>query len=64
MEIGRLTLPPLRDEEEKRVRLEKMKRVATGLLVVATIIFIVARIFEARYPWLGFIRATAEAAMV
>jgi uncharacterized membrane-anchored protein YjiN (DUF445 family) len=64
MDIGRLTLPPLRDEEEKRVRLEKMKRVATGLLGVATIIFIVARIFEARYPWLGFIRATAEAAMV
>lgn len=64
MEIGRLTLPPLRDEEEKRVRLEKMKRMATGLLVAAAVVFVVARIFEARYPWLGFVRATAEAAMV
>ncbi|HVH12987.1 MAG TPA: DUF445 domain-containing protein [Longimicrobium sp.] len=64
MEIGRLTLPPLRDEEEKRVRLEKMKRVATGLLVAAAIVFVVTSILEARWPGLGYIRATAEAAMV
>lgn len=64
MEIGRLTLPPLRDEEEKRERLEKMKRVATGLLVAAAIVFVVTSILEARWPWLGYIRATAEAAMV
>lgn len=64
METGRLTLPPLRDEEEKRERLEKMKRVATGLLVVAALVFVVTSIFESRYPGLGYIRATAEAAMV
>jgi len=64
LEIGRLTLPPLRDEEEKRVRLEKMKRVATGLLVAAAIVFVVTSILEARWPGLGYIRATAEAAMV
>jgi uncharacterized membrane-anchored protein YjiN (DUF445 family) len=64
MEIGRLTLPPLRDEEEKRARLIQMKRVATGLLVFATVVFGVTSVFEARYPWLGYIRATAEAAMV
>ena len=39
MELGRLTLPPLRDEEEKRARLIKMKRLATGLLVFATLVF-------------------------
>ncbi len=64
MEIGRLTLPPLRDEEEKRERLEKMKRMATGLLILAAIVFVIARILEERWPWLGYVRATAEAAMV
>ncbi len=64
METGRLTLPPLRDEEEKRVRLQKMKRMATGLLVFAALVFVVTSIFESRYPWLGYVRATAEAAMV
>jgi uncharacterized membrane-anchored protein YjiN (DUF445 family) len=64
MEIGRLTLPPLRDEEEKRARLIQMKRLATGLLVFATLVFIVTSILESRYPWLGYVRATAEAAMV
>ena len=64
MEIGTLTLPPLRDEQEKRERLEKMKRVATGLLVAAAVVFVVATLLESRWPWLGFVRATAEAAMV
>ena len=41
-----------------------MKRRATGLLVLATITFVIARLLEARYPWIGFIRATAEASMV
>ncbi|HST57065.1 MAG TPA: DUF445 family protein, partial [Longimicrobium sp.] len=64
MEIGRLTLPPLRDEEEKRERLDHMKRVATGLLIVAALVFVVTSIYESRWPGLGYIRATAEAAMV
>jgi uncharacterized membrane-anchored protein YjiN (DUF445 family) len=41
-----------------------MKRRASGLLVGATILFIIARAFESRHPWLGLVRATAEAAMV
>src|SRR5437867_6536456 len=41
-----------------------MKHRATGLLVLATIVFVIARLLEARYPWVGFIRATAEASMV
>ncbi|HEX6369127.1 MAG TPA: DUF445 family protein, partial [Longimicrobium sp.] len=64
MEIGRLTLPPLRDEEEKRTRLIRMKRLATGLLVFATLVFVVTSILEHRWPGLGYVRATAEAAMV
>lgn len=41
-----------------------MKRVATGLLLVALVVFVVARLFEPTYPWLGFVRATAEASLV
>jgi uncharacterized membrane-anchored protein YjiN (DUF445 family) len=41
-----------------------MKRRATGLLVVFTGLFIVSRLLEGRYPWLGVVRAISEAAMV
>ena len=52
------------DEATRRAQLLKMKRVATGLLVVALLVFIVARMFEPAYPWLGYVRATAEASLV
>ncbi len=52
------------DDEVRRVRLVQMKRVATIMLVVVAVIFVAARVFESRYPWLGFVRAFAEAAMV
>jgi uncharacterized membrane-anchored protein YjiN (DUF445 family) len=41
-----------------------MRRRATGLLGVAAIVFLVALFFEPSYPWVGFIRATAEASLV
>lgn len=41
-----------------------MKAWATGLLGLATVVFVVAKLFEARYPWLGIVVATAEASMV
>ena len=41
-----------------------MKAAATGLLVVMAAIFIVARHFEHAYPWVGYVKAFAEAAMV
>jgi uncharacterized membrane-anchored protein YjiN (DUF445 family) len=52
------------DDDVKQAQLDRMKRFATGLLVAATVIFAVTRILEHSYPWLGFIRATAEAAMI
>ena len=52
------------DDEIKRVRLVRMKRVATAMLVGVAIVFVVARFYEARHPWLGYIRAFAEAAMI
>ena len=41
-----------------------MKMAATGLLVLMAVIFAVTRAFEERYPWLAFVKAFAEAAMV
>src|SRR5215213_2265001 len=41
-----------------------MKAVATGLLVVMAGLCVLARAFEAQSPWLSFVKAFAEAAMV
>lgn len=41
-----------------------MKAVATSLFVLAAVVFVVARALEDDRPWLGYVRATAEAAMV
>ncbi len=56
--------PPVRDEATRRAELKRMKRMATGLLGVAFLVFIVARLLEPAHPWLGFVRATAEASLV
>ena len=54
----------LPEEANRPAELRKMKFIATTLLAVAFIIFMVAKIFEAQAVWIGFVRATAEAAMV
>jgi uncharacterized membrane-anchored protein YjiN (DUF445 family) len=55
---------PVLDEAARRAQLTRMKRVATGLLVLALLVFLVARLFEPAYPWVGFVRAAAEASLV
>jgi uncharacterized membrane-anchored protein YjiN (DUF445 family) len=45
-------------------RLDAMKRLATGMLAISGLIFVGASLLEARYPWLGWVRATAEASLV
>ena len=54
------------DAETKARDLRKMKSLATGLLLLATVIFLAARWWEAADGpvWIGYVRATAEAAMV
>jgi uncharacterized membrane-anchored protein YjiN (DUF445 family) len=52
------------DDAERQARLDAMKWRATGLLAVALLVFIVALVFEPQYPWLGYVRATAEASLV
>ncbi len=41
-----------------------MKRAATGLLIFAGLVFVVAKLNEDGRTWVGYVRATAEAAMV
>jgi len=41
-----------------------MKVVATGLLVVMAAVFAVTRALQPQYPWLAYVKAFAEAAMV
>lgn len=52
------------DEVRRRSGLRAMKRRATGLLLLAAIVFIVARVFHDEATWLGYIEAAAEGAMV
>ena len=48
-----------------RVRdLRRMKVFATGLLVFAAVVFVVARTFEDEATWVGYVEAAAEAAMI
>ncbi|QCI79316.1 DUF445 domain-containing protein [Hankyongella ginsenosidimutans] len=44
--------------------LSRMRRLATGLLVLMAALFLAARAFETHYPALGYLRAFAEAAMI
>ena len=55
---------PRKDDATRLAELASMRRVATGLLVLAGIIFLVARALESAHPWLGYVRATAEASLV
>jgi uncharacterized membrane-anchored protein YjiN (DUF445 family) len=41
-----------------------MKVAATGLLLVMAVTFVVTRWLQPQYPWLGYMKAFAEAAMV
>jgi uncharacterized membrane-anchored protein YjiN (DUF445 family) len=59
MEVTSLDFQPVKEAE-----LRRMKLLASALFWVATLIFVLGSILEDYYPWIGFIRATAEAAMV
>ena len=44
--------------------LRRMRRVATGLLIAVSILYVVAYTLERTHPWLAYVRAFAEAAMI
>ncbi len=52
------------DEAERARDLRTMQRFAGGLLGAMTIVFVITRALEDRWNWIGYVRATAEAAMV
>jgi uncharacterized membrane-anchored protein YjiN (DUF445 family) len=57
-------IPQVADAATKQLQLDRMKRRATGLLVAMGVVFVAAWMLEAAHPWLGYVRATAEAGMV
>ncbi len=63
-----LALPPALasrpDDTMRQAQLDRMKRRATGLLALAAVVFAAAAAYERRYPWLGYVRAMAEASLV
>ncbi len=52
------------DDATRQAQLDVMKRRATGLLALVAAVFGGASALESRYPWLGYVRATAEASLV
>ncbi|MGH7583675.1 MAG: DUF445 domain-containing protein [Gemmatimonadales bacterium] len=58
-----MTAPSL-DEQSRRIALRRMKLVASGLLAFALVVFVLAHLYEPQHPWLGYLRATAEASLV
>ncbi len=51
-------------DEVRAAGLRRMKILATGLLAVMAVVFVLAWILQDRHPWLGYVRAAAEAGMV
>ncbi|MBC8162831.1 MAG: DUF445 family protein, partial [Roseiflexaceae bacterium] len=54
----------LEGDTARRAELRRMKRLATGLFIGVSCLFLVTLVLEVRFPWIGFVRAFAEAAMV
>ncbi|MET3579636.1 uncharacterized membrane-anchored protein YjiN (DUF445 family) [Mesorhizobium robiniae] len=52
------------DADAKLSALRRTKFVAAAALALCVLIFAVAKSFEGRYPWLGFVAAFAEAATI
>lgn len=52
------------DDTRRIEDLQRMQRIATGLLVVVALVFVVASAFRHLHPAVGFVRAFAEAAMI
>ncbi|MCE9600924.1 MAG: DUF445 family protein [Gemmatimonadetes bacterium] len=61
---GSGTLGPRATDDARRADIARIRRRATGLLVLAGVVFVIARALESRWWWIGFIRATAEASLV
>lgn len=54
----------MREDFGRDAKLRRMKWLATGLLLLAALVYAVAAALEPRYPWLFYVSAASEAAMV
>ena len=63
MQTGEIALQPIADEQLKQEQLTTMKRRATGLLVAAFVVYVIARALETRWPGFGILQATVRADM-
>lgn len=64
LDTSRQTTVAWSPDAERLAALRRMKRLATGLLVFAAIVFAIAFALQDQYAWLGYVRAAAEGAMV
>jgi uncharacterized membrane-anchored protein YjiN (DUF445 family) len=63
-ETGPATARTVPTDAERRAALVRMKRVATGLLLGAAAVFAVSFALQDTVPWMAWVRAAAEGAMV
>src|SRR5699024_8295491 len=63
---NRAVQPSAVNERDGRSRLRRMKALATGLLLVAAVVYVLARWQQevGAGAWAGYVRAAAEAGMV
>lgn len=54
----------LEQNPQRQAELKSTKRLATGLLVLMTLIYVISAYFEHQFGWVGYVNATAEAAMI
>ena len=52
------------EEHEKLARLQRVKMLATLVLLLCFVVLITTKVLELRYPWLGGVAAFAEAATI
>jgi uncharacterized membrane-anchored protein YjiN (DUF445 family) len=53
-----------RNEQAKQRALRRMKALALGFLLGAAVVYVATRRYEETLPWLGYVRAMAEASMI
>lgn len=53
-----------KQNEQREADLRRMKRLATGLFITVTLVFLAALLYPGNSPVVPYIRATAEAAMI
>jgi uncharacterized membrane-anchored protein YjiN (DUF445 family) len=52
------------DDQTRASRLRQIQRVATGLLIGVTLVFVATLFLRERWPWIDALRAFSEAAMI